>query len=254
MTRPSGGPVVVVVQARTGSSRFPRKVLADLNGRPIVEHVLRGAAAPSVDRVVLATTVLPGDDELAALAEGLDVGVVRGDVDDVLSRYVDAAELTGAGGIVRVTADCPFVQPWIIDAAVALWRDSGADHVSAGTSGGFPRGLDVEVVSPDALVEAQAGDREEHEHVTLHVYRRPGRFRLARVDAPGWLAHPEWRLCVDEPADLELLRELCRRLGPPEGELPALRDVAELLASDEGLRAINSDVVQTPVDTRPVDG
>ena len=110
---------VAVIQARCGSTRFPRKVLAPLQGRPMLAHIIeRVARASLVDHVVVATTDGPGDDEVAALATALGAGVTRGSEDDVLSRYVLAAHEHDADVVVRITADCPLTDPAIVDSVI----------------------------------------------------------------------------------------------------------------------------------------
>lgn len=242
-----------VVQARFNSTRMPGKVLADLNGRPVLEHGIRAMLASKLlEHVVVATTVRTDDDAVVSLAQRTGAEVVRGAESDVLGRFLVAAERYGADAIVRITGDCPAVDPGVVDAAVTEFRDGRHDYVTAGESGGFPRGLDVEVVSAAALDLAGAeADIEEREHVTLFAYRRPSRFRLGFVAAPEPLRAPDLRLCVDEPADLEFLRELCRRLGTPTGSLPDIPAIRQLLRAHPEVRSINSSVEQTVVDITP---
>ena len=145
-----------------GSTRLPGKVLADIAGRPMLEWVLtRVARSSSVDEVVLATTTLSQDDALQALAGELGVRVVRGDALDVLSRYVLAVGETGADVVVRVTSDCPFIDPGLTTTVVSTLIDADPpiDYVSnALPPRSFPRGLDVEAVTSHALLEADRLD------------------------------------------------------------------------------------------------
>ncbi len=194
--------VVTVVQARTGSTRLPAKVLADLGGAPLVARVLeRVARAETVAETVLAVPEGAGDDELASLGARLGFPVVRGPDADVLERYRLAAEVTAAHVVVRITADCPFVDPALVDAAVNQLRDGGFDYVSNGTAG-YLRGLDVEVMTRATLERAveEATAPHDRAHVTAYVWTRPDEFRI------GWARwdrdYSAQRWTVDTPDDL----------------------------------------------------
>ncbi len=234
-----------VVQARMGSSRLPGKALRPLGGRPMLVHVLeRLRAARRIETVVLATTDRPGDEPLRSLAAQAGVAVVAGPEHDVLSRYLLAAQATRADVLVRVTGDCPLLDPPTVDAAVdAFLAPPPVDYLRVGAPSGFPLGLDVEVFSAEALRRADplSVDPAWREHVTQALRRPP--FRARALPAPPDLWHPEWRLCVDEAADLALLEELHRRLGRPGAPID-VREVAALLRASPELLAINAHVVQ----------
>jgi len=205
------GRVVVIAQARMGSTRLPGKGLVDLAGKPLTERVLERAARSTLaDEVVLATTDLPTDDELAAYIDTLGYRVVRGSSDDVLDRYVRAAEVADADVIVRVTCDCPFVEPWLIDRAVSAVADGQFDYATNTLVRTYPIGLDVEAFTRAGLVTAhsEACEPHEREHVTPFIYQHPTRFRLHNLTAPAWATHPEWRLTVDTAEDLAVARTL----------------------------------------------
>ena len=166
---------VAIIQARMTSTRLPGKVLADLAGRPVLEHVVRRvSSAERIDDVVVATTVNASDDPLVELADRLGVRWHRGDEHDVLSRYVDAAREAAAEMVVRITADCPLADPAVIDSVCAALdqRRTACDYASNAVVRSFPRGLDVEVLFRDVLdrVNRLATEPAEREHVTMTVY------------------------------------------------------------------------------------
>lgn len=212
--------VVCITQARMNSSRLPGKVLQEAAGRPLLAwHLERLRRCRMVDAVVLATTVSAADDPVAALAASLGVAIFRGSEEDVLDRFAGAAREAAADVIVRVTADCPLIDPALIDVAVgrflAGWQESPpVDYVAIDTTL-FPRGLDGEVFSRAALEEAHraAADPAEREHVTPYIYRRPDRFRMAPALGPPQPL-PVQRWCVDEASDLELIRRMLGELLP----------------------------------------
>jgi spore coat polysaccharide biosynthesis protein SpsF (cytidylyltransferase family) len=194
---------VAVIQARCGSTRYPRKVLAHLQGRPMIEHVVeRVSRASTIDRVVVATSDDPADDDLAALVGTLGVGVTRGSLSDVLSRYMLAAREHNADVIVRITADCPLIDPAIIDTVVAARAIQDADYANNVEPPTFPEGYDTEALTLACLqrLDAEATRPYEREHVTARVREHPGDFRVAHVACQRDLS---WmRLTVDVPADL----------------------------------------------------
>lgn len=235
---------VAVVQARMRSERLPGKVLLPLGGRPVVEHVLRAArAVAAIDDVVMATTTRPEDDDLAAWARHLGVRTCRGSENDVLGRFVAALEGDDADAVVRMTADNPLQDPAVMGAVLERFAQGDCDYVSNGLERSWPRGLDCEVLSREALERsAREGDRpEDREHVTVHVRTHPERFRLAGVRAPPAETWPELRLTLDTPEDQALLERVFDavydgRTPPPVGQVIAwLRAHPEVAALNEGV-------------------
>lgn len=235
----------VIIQARMGSSRLPGKTMMGLGDRPILSwSVERAGLAEAIDEVLVATSTGPEDDVIEEHCESLGVVCVRGSSDDVLDRYRRALAQTTADTIVRITADCPFVDPDIITAAVRTIRSNAADYASTGLDGRYARGLDVEAMRRDALETAadEATATDEREHVTLFIYRRPERFTLAAVPAPDWAAHPDLRFTVDEQADLDLVRAVVTALdASPErldtrGAIDFLQRNPEVAALNEAVR------------------
>lgn len=235
--------VVAVVQARASSSRLPGKVLRDLGGRPVLGWVLRAAlAAREIDEVVLATSVDPSDDPVAELAARVaGVRVHRGPLDDVLSRFTGALADDPAEAVVRLTADCPLLDPALLDLLVRTWRATPSlDHLTTTNPRCLPRGLDVEVVSRRAL-DTVAGTAvgPDRVHVTSAVYRQPELFEVA-----GLTVHPDasdLRVTLDTPADAALLDGLVEVLGD---EPPAWRSVVRALRARPDLVALNAEVEQ----------
>jgi len=235
-----------VIQARAGSTRLPAKVLADLGGHPVLEWVVRAArAAGQINEVIVATSALALDDVVADLADSLGVMVVRGSEDDVLSRFVAALDAHPADALVRLTADCPLLDPTLIDAVAGAWAASPShDYVSTILVRCLPRGLDVELVTASAL---HAVDRtavgHDRVHVTSAVYADPMAFSLL-----GLCVTPpanDLRVTLDTPEDLALLRALVAEL--PDAP-PAWRDVVAVLRSRPDLVAINAAVQQKPIE------
>jgi glutamate-1-semialdehyde 2,1-aminomutase len=198
--------VAVILQARTGSSRLPGKVLADLAGRPMLAFLVeRLRRCELVDRLILATTDRPADDTLAELGVSLGLDVVRGSHQDVLARFALAALSTDAPILVRVTGDCPFLDPDLLAQVIEEFRGQNVDYLSNCIPPTYPDGLDVEVFTRHSLVIAQheCSDQSQREHVTPWI-RESGRFRLATKVHGENLSALRWT--VDEPEDLQVIR------------------------------------------------
>lgn len=196
----------VIVQARTGSTRLPGKVLADLGGRPLFAFLLeRLRRCDVVQTIVLATTDQPADDGLAALAESHEIGVVRGPKHDVLARFALAAITTTASTLVRVTGDCPLVDPDLLAQATEEFHKQQVDYLSNCVPPSYPDGLDLEVFTREALLLAQAECRSAHqrEHVTPWM-RESGVLQTGSMQHSSDLSALRWT--VDEPEDLEVIR------------------------------------------------
>ncbi|MDD2655117.1 MAG: glycosyltransferase family protein [Candidatus ainarchaeum sp.] len=226
------------------SSRLPGKVLKEISGRPMLWHVLqRLRKCKRIDKIVIATTVNGSDDAVAKLADESGVSCFRGSEEDVLERYAGAVEKFGGDIIVRVTADCPLLDPEIVDRAVGEYEKGGYGYVSNVHPSTFPDGLDVEVFSREALMAANTEARPgpEREHVTPFIVRNKGRFRQLNVANKKDLSSMRWT--VDEPQDLEFVREIYRLLGK-KGETHdfSMEDVLALVEGHPQLSGINSGI------------
>lgn len=244
MTAPRRARVLGILQARTTSSRLPAKVLAPIRGRAmILRQVERVARARTLDDLVVATSDDASDDGLAALLAREGIAVHRGPLDDVLARFLGALDARPAEHAVRLTGDCPLIDPAVIDATVALHRAEGAVYTSNCAHPTFPDGLDVEVIQAEALRAAAAEARlpSEREHVTPFLRARPARFHLAELSAP--VDRSALRFTVDTPADLAFVRAVYDALHPGD---PAFgtEAVLALLDARPDIAALNAGQVR----------
>lgn len=233
---------VAIIQARAGSTRLPGKVLADLGGMPILEWVVRAArAATLVDEVVVATSTAAADDATELAASTLGVPVVRGSEDDVLSRFLLAMLAHPSDLVVRLTADCPLLDPTLIDAAIGLASSPALpDYVSTTLVRNLPRGLDVEVVRSDALRSLDmAAHGHDRVHVTSFVYTHPERFACLGVTT--LLGGADLRVTVDTPDDLAAVRGIVDVLG---SQIPTAESIVSFLRANPDLVALNAHVEQ----------
>lgn len=230
---------VAIIQARMASTRLPGKILLDLAGRPLLERVvLRAKKARQVDMVVVATTESPGDDKTVEECRRMGVASFRGSEVDVLDRFYRAAGAFDAGAIVRLTADCPLLDPQVIDRVVGIFHSGDFDYVSNTLEPTYPDGLDTEVFSRAALEQAwrEAALSSEREHVTPYIWKHPELFRLANVRNDPDLHEMRWT--VDEPEDLELARRIYENFDAES--VFAMQDIVALLQRNPALRGINS--------------
>ncbi len=234
----------VIVQARATSTRLPGKVLADLQGAPLLARVLeRLALARSADVVCVATTANAADDPVAELAEAHGAAVFRGSEHDVLGRYAGAAREAAADVVVRVTADCPLIDPGEVDEVIAALTGD-CDYAANILERSLPRGLDAEALWRDALerMDRLGTSAAAREHVTWFCRsERPELFVLRSVRRPFDAADLRWT--VDTEADLVLVRRLYAELGLAERPLGFPEILAHVRAHPE-LEAINAHVEQ----------
>lgn len=236
-----------VIQARMRSSRLPGKVLLQLCGSSVLSHVIRRVGSSGVvDEVLVATSDLAVDDAVADEASDAGASIFRGSELDVLSRYHSASN--GADVIVRITSDCPLLDPNVLKRMVEAFRgaqEAGErlDYMSNSLQRTFPRGLDAEVFTASALAQAHAEARKdyEREHVTPYIYTHPDRFRIrAFLHAEDHSSH---RWTLDTPEDLELIRRVYDALHP-SNPLFGMEEVLELLRLRPELSRINEHVQQ----------
>ena len=255
---------VAIVQARLGSLRLPRKVLRPVTGEPMIGLMLRRLRRSSrLDRVVLATSDDSINDPLATYANSLGVHVFRGDEHDVLDRFYHAALAVDASVIVRLTGDCPLVDPAVVDELIKLYFDSGVDYASNVSPRSFPIGLDAEVFSMAALTRAQetATSQDQREHVTV-LLRESGQFSTANLCWPD--NHSTERWTVDEPEDLVVIENVFQHFYPQIDfswlEVLALRQSkptlfdANLAVSHEGRTLLPSQKLERRVRRAEISG
>lgn len=229
----------IIIQARWGSSRLPGKVLLDLGGRTVLEHVLtRARRVRGADVVVCAIPDDQNSDPVAAEALKCRVQVFRGSEADVLARYLGAARMVQADTIMRVTSDCPLIDPAVCAGVLELRAASGSDYAANNMPPSFPHGLDCEAFTTAALAEAARSTREpyDREHVTPWL-RRAAHLKRANLAAPD-ASHLGERWTLDYPEDLEFLRAIMREF--PAGHEPGMDEITGMLQRKPALRKINS--------------
>ncbi len=234
--------ILAILQARMSSSRLPGKVLMPLAGAPmIVRQLERLRRSSRIDRIVVATSTGQEDDAIEAAVSQQGIAVHRGPLNDVLARFLGALEAHPAEHVVRLTADCPFADPRVIDDTIALHLAAGGDYASnTPPHRTFPKGLDVEVMTADALrrAGALANSPEEREHVTWGIHTRPDQWRLVFHSQAAEEGEVRWT--VDRPDDHEFAAAVYDALHPldPDFDSGAIRN---FLRGQPGLQAFGGD-------------
>jgi spore coat polysaccharide biosynthesis protein SpsF len=234
--------VVAIIQARMRSTRLPGKVMVDLVGQPMLIRVVnRAHRSQMLDEVIVATTVNQADDVIVEACARYGWPCFRGHENDVLDRYYQAAKAYRAEGIVRITSDCPLIEPEVIDRIVHTFLDKAPDYVSNTMTRTYPRGLDTEVMTLDALARAwlEATEAYQRVHVTPYIYRNPRLFRLISVTAEMDYSNHRWT--VDTPEDLNFVREVYARF---DNDAFSWRDVLRILTQEPELMEINRHIRQ----------
>lgn len=232
-----------IIQARCGSTRFPNKVFADINGKPLIWHVVdRLAHAKTIDKIVIATTTNAKDDKIEAWCKENNVPVFRGSEDDVLNRYYSASVAYPSDIVVRITADDPFKEPAVIDAVVSKLINEGYDHVTNNFPPSWPEGLDCEAFTFAALKESEetTHDSFEREHVTQYIYHNPDKFKIGNVASDVNLSGYRWT--IDKEVDYEMVKAVYAHRDPKNTSILLLDEILEILKNNPEIAQINSSV------------
>ena len=231
--------ILAILQARMTSSRLPGKVLRPILGRPMLERQIeRILRSKRIDRLVVATSLNPEDDAIEALCRRLEVDCFRGDLQNVLDRFYQAARQYDPNHVIRLTGDCPLVDPVLVDKLVDFYLAQKCDYASNCQEPTLPDGLDAEVFSFTVLEQTwKEAELPSHlEHVTPFIRSNPERFKSCCYKYHKDLSHLRW--VVDEPEDLEFIRQIYETLYPDEPEFET-EDVLALLERKPELVKIN---------------
>lgn len=232
--------ILAILQARVGSSRLPGKVLKDIVGKPMLLHQIeRVQHSKSIDKLTVATSDQEADNPLEQLCRDNGLECFRGNLDDVLDRYYQAAKRETPDHVLRLTGDCPLADPEIIDRLVDFYQDGEYEYASNTIEPTFPDGLDAEIFRFETLETAwrEATLPSHREHVTPFMKSNPDRFRLGSFKDSADRSHMRWT--VDEPTDFAFVTQVYERLYSADPRFSA-EDVHRLLQSDPELADINA--------------
>jgi spore coat polysaccharide biosynthesis protein SpsF len=229
---------LVVLQARMNSTRLPGKVMARINGHPMIYwEICRISKARLVNKIVVAISDQSSDDSLADYLKSINQEYVRGSLDDVLSRYVKAEEIYNPNAIIRLTADCPLVMPDLIDKYLEIFYKNNFEYLSNTLELSYPDGLDIEIIAPGVLKKllTYGISKEEKEHVTLGIHSRKDKFRTYNVFNKTNIS--EFRWTVDTPDDLIFVKSVYLHFKSKEIEF-TLDDVLQFVKENPNINRI----------------
>lgn len=235
--------VNAIIQARCGSTRFPNKVFALIDGKPLLWHVVnRLKYATKIDDIIVATTVSEKDNNIEQWCRENNVHCFRGSEENVLNRYYSASEAFPSDFVVRITADDPFKEPKVIDAVITKLIDEGYDHVTNNLPPSFPEGLDCEAFKKSALdrSEKEAETAFEREHVTQYIYHHPDIFKIGNVSNEENLSYLRWT--IDKDVDFEMVKAVYAYRNPANKGILLMDEILDILKSNPEIAKINSEV------------
>ncbi len=240
---------VIIVQARMTSTRLPGKILKTVLERPLLEYQIeRLRRVKLADEIVIATTVNDTDVPIVELCERLQVPFFRGSEEDVLERYYLAAKEHNADAVVRITSDCPLIDPYIIDSVIGYFVDNQDqyDYVSNIYTRTYPRGMDTEVFTFKALEEAcqEATKYSDREHVTEFIYLQPDRYKIGNISNSEDHSHHRWT--VDTIEDFTLIKNLIEAIYPTNPRF-TMNDVLQVMDKNPDWYQINADIKQKEI-------
>lgn len=239
--------IAALVQARMESTRLPGKVLMEVEGRPMLWHITdRLRRAGRLDQVIIVTTTSVADDAVKAFCERQGIDFFRGSQEDVLDRYYQAATHFKVDQIVRITGDCPLIDPEVVDAVIQKHLSSGSDYTSNTLKRTYPRGLDVEIFTFACLQAAysQADQPFEREHVTPFIYQHAGEFIVKSFTNAEDLSCFRWT--VDTEEDFKLVQAIYAALFRDK-TIFTTKAVLDLLKKTPQLAMINAHVKQKTI-------
>jgi spore coat polysaccharide biosynthesis protein SpsF len=236
---------VAIIQARSGSTRLPRKIFKALAGKPMIWHVVdRLSHAKMLDKIIIATTTQSEDDQVVGFCSANNIFCYRGSLNDVLSRYYETAKNYNADIVIRITSDCPVLDPDIIDAMLIQFiQEDHIDYLSNTLERTFPRGLDTEIFTFAALEKTfnEAKLDYEHEHVTPYIYNNSELFTIKNYANETDLSSYRWT--VDTPEDLRLIEEIYNSLYQKD-KIFLFKDILQLIEKRPELAKINQEIKQ----------
>lgn len=236
--------IVAIIQARLGSSRLPRKVLLPLAGKTVLQCVIeRVRRSRLINEVIVATTIAKEDLEVVKLCADLSVRVFCGSCDDVLDRYYQAARLIRPEHIVRITSDCPLIDPLVIDSIIQEHLLHSGDYTSNTIKETYPDGQDAEVFTLEALKKTWQNAKlsSEREHVTPYMRKYPNIFKLYNVEYKEDLSQKRWT--IDNPEDYDFITAIYNGLNN-QGFIFTMHDILLFLKDNPGIEKINHHIMR----------
>jgi len=237
--------ISAVIEARMTSTRLPGKHMMLAKGKPMIGYLInRLKEVPSLDNIVMATTINSSDEPLVQLSKEMGIGCFRGSENNVMSRVIKSAESVYTEVIVSITGDCPLIDPVIIEQAIQTFKHNDCDYVNNAFIPGYPGGMNVQIYSLESLKKSSqlTSDRLDLEHVTSHILRNPSIFKHIYMIAPLDLTWPNLSLELDEKSDFELIKKIIEYFD--NNELFSCKEIIDLLIKYPEWIEMNNHVIR----------
>jgi len=239
----SNNKIICIIQARMSSTRLPGKVLKKISGKPMLWYILNSLQySKTLDHIVVATTKKKIDDQIVELCNKMNISVFRGNEKNVLNRFCEAGKKYDATHIVRISADCPLIDPTVVDKIVKKSILQNTDYVSNTLPKTYPMGYEVEVIKFSKLLKSEkmTNDFGDQEHVTLFIMRNPKIFSHYNVVAPNLFKKPKIRVCVDTKEDFSVIQKIVDLSN--NNKFISIKEVLGILKKYPQIQKLNSHV------------
>jgi spore coat polysaccharide biosynthesis protein SpsF len=237
--------IVATIEARMTSTRLPKKVLMEIEGRSILYLIVeRLKQIESIDEIVLATTTNDTDDVLVEFAKSAEINCFRGSEDDVMGRVLGAAESVNADVVVEICGDCPLIDPNLIDQLIEIYKSNNVDYVANNLVRSYPIGMDTQVFNVSSLKKSyEMTDHPlDREHVTRHIRNNPDIFKQLSVVAPKNIRYPDFSVTLDETKDFELISKIVKYFNSHNKPVFSCLEMIEAMKENSDWGEINKDV------------
>jgi spore coat polysaccharide biosynthesis protein SpsF len=235
--------IVAIIQARVQSTRCPGKVMREVLGKPLIGHMIdRLRNSSSLTDIVVATSVHPSNDKMCEYLVGINVKIFRGCEEDVLERFYLAAKEFGIKNIVRLTADCPLIDPYVVDSYIKEFLLKKVDFIHPDPS--FAEGLDTEVFTLEALIEAYqlAHLKSEREHITQYLFNNPGKFNITKLK--NKTDDSQYRITVDEELDFLVVKRIFEALYTNKNNPFGIDQIKDFLDTHSEIYKLNTSIIR----------
>lgn len=238
---------IAIIQARSSSTRLPKKVLKNLAGKPMIYHIVeRAKFCKNVDEVIVATSTEESDDELANYCNINNINLIRGSLNNVLERFKKTLEKFPADYFVRITGDCPLICPIFIDKQIDALKLYDADFIKTNVQSSLVEGQGVNSKKTLELIYNNTSDKDDLEHVgSKYISKNLNKFRIVKFNLPRYLCSSNYRITVDEPKDYELISKIYKTLY--KGKPFDLRDAIYWLENNPEEAKLNRDISHSKI-------
>ena len=242
--------VAAIIEARMNSSRLYGKVLMKVKNKPLLLHLVnRIRKVKKIDKIIVATTTNPKDEDIVKFCKKNNLLFYRGSENNVMERVMHSAKNFKVGVIVGITGDCPIIDYKLISLCLNIYLNNQADYVSNANLRSYPDGMDVQVYSSQALRKSyrMTKNKEDREHVTLHIRKNPKIFKIINIVSPQNILFPKLALTLDYYEDFKLVKKIIEHFEKKKNYYFSCEDIVELIKKNKKLLSINDNLKRNEI-------